>query len=224
MRLAIDHSVIDRLPNFTLGFIQYADISISESPKMLQGRINLLMETLRLDHSISDISQIEGVAGWRQAFKQLGIDPSRYRPSSESLIRRILQGNPFHWINSAVDMNNFLSVTNALPYGIYDQSKINESIVCRLGLETDQYQGINGRDVHMENKLVLADRSGAFGSPIVDSTRTMVTETATNLVQVIFFHPELSPNRKETILGSTARMFTEINGGDVAHMEVVSFS
>ena len=224
MRLTIDHSVFHRIPDFMLGFIQYTNITISDSPKMLQSRINLLVETLRLDHPVSEISKIEGVAGWRQAFKQLGIDPSRYRPSSEALIRRLLQGNSFHWINSAVDANNFLSVTNALPYGIYDLSKVNGSIICRLGLETDQYHGINGRDAHMENKLVLAEEMGAFGSPIVDSTRTMVTESATNLVQIIFFHSGLSLHQKETILGSTARMFTEINGGDVTHTELVSFS
>lgn len=224
MNLSIDQSVLDRISNFTLGFIQYTDISISDSPKMLQGRINLLVETLRLDHPVSEISQIEGVASWRQAFKQLSIDPSRYRPSSEALIRRLLQGNPFFWINSAVDVNNFLSVTHALPYGIYDLDKIEGSIICRLGLESDQYHGISGREIHMEKKLVLADESGAFGSAIVDSTRTMVAESATNLVQIIFFHPNLSPNQQETILGSTARMFTEINGGEVVHSQIVSSS
>lgn len=223
MRLSLDPTVHDRIPNFTLGFIQYTDVTISDSPKMLQGRINLLVETLRLDHAVSEINQIEGVACWRQAFKQLGIDPSRYRPSSEALIRRLLQGNPFHWVNSAVDVNNFLSVTHALPYGIYDQSKINGSILCRIGLESDHYYGINGREVQMEKKLLLADQLGAFGSPIVDSTRTMVTESATQLVQVIFFHPEMTSSQKETILGSSARMFTEINGGEVRSSEIIHF-
>ncbi len=214
MQVTIDASVYERIPEFTLGVIQYTGVSISESPKMLQGRINLFVESLRLEHSLSEITKIEGVAGWRETFKQLGIDPSRYRPSSEALLRRVLQGNAFHWINSAVDVNNFLSITYALPFGIYDQSKVSGHITCRLGVEADQYTGLNGREVHMNNKLLLADDLGAFGSPIVDSTRTMVSETATNLIQFIFFHPKLSPHQKETVLGSTARMFTEVNGGE----------
>lgn len=213
MQLTIDQSVLERIPDFSLGVIQYSDVTISDSPKMLQGRINLLAETLRLEYPASEITQIEGISEWRRAFKQLGMDPSRYRPSSEALIRRVLQGNPFHWINSAVDVNNLFSVTNSMPYGLYDLSKINGSIICRLGRETDQYEGINGREVSMDKKLLLADESGAFGSPIVDSTRTMVGETATHLIQVIFFYPGLSTEKQQTILGSTARMFTEINGG-----------
>ncbi|MGC5327462.1 B3/B4 domain-containing protein [Brevibacillus sp. SYSU BS000544] len=222
MNLLIDRSVLDRIPGFSLGMIQYADTSVSESPKMLQGRINLFFETLRLEKNVSDITSIEGVSQWRAAFKSLGIDPSRYRPSSEALLRRILQGNTLHWVNSAVDVNNFLSVTHALPYGIYDMSKISGSVVCRLGQEADQYAGINGREVGMNGKLLLADDTGAFGSPIVDSTRTMVTESATNLMQVIFFHPTLPLNQKETILGSSARMFTEINGGEVVLTKLVA--
>lgn len=222
MNLIIDRSIHDRIPDFSLGVIQYSDASISESPKMLQGRINLFFETLRLEKTLSEITSIEGVAHWRAAFKMLGIDPSRYRPSSEALLRRILQGNTLYWVNSAVDVNNFLSITHALPYGIYDSSKITGPIVCRLGQELDQYTGLNGREVGMSGKPLLADDTGAFGSPIVDSTRTMVTESASNLVQVIFFHPSLSPNQMESILGSTARMFTEINGGDVVLTKLVS--
>lgn len=222
MNLLIDRSIHDRIPDFSLGMIHYSDISVSESPKMLQGRINLFFETLRLEKTVSEITSIEGVSQWRAVFKKLGIDPSRYRPSSEALLRRILQGNTLHWVNSAVDVNNFLSVTHALPYGVYDMSKLSGPVICRLGYDSDQYVGINGREVGMSDKLLLADDSGAFGSPIVDSTRTMVTESATSLMQVIFFHPSLSPNQKESILGSTSRMLTEINGGEVVLTKIVT--
>lgn len=215
MKVVIDHSVSEFLPNLSLGVIHYTGASITDAPKLLQGRINLFVESLRLEHALSQITEIEGVREWRASFKKLGIDPSRYRPSSESLLRRLLQGNPFFWVNSAVDVNNFLSIHYGLPLGIYDEANISDSVICRIGHAEDNYDGLNGREVQMNGKLLLSDGMGAFGSPIVDSVRTRVSNESKNLLQVIFFHEQISPNKREEILGTTARMFIEINGGEV---------
>ncbi|MGE5701224.1 MAG: B3/4 domain-containing protein [Clostridia bacterium] len=222
MNVTIHPEVGQRMPGFSLGVIQYKGTSVSETPKMVQGRINLFVESLRLDHSLEAITEIEGVRGWRAGFKKLGIDPSRYRPSSEALLRRLLQGNPFFWVNSAVDVNNFISVHHALPLGIYDLANLaGPTITCRIGNPSDKYEGLNGRDMEMEGKLLLSDETGPFGSPIVDSVRTKVTESATNLVQFLFFHEHVSAEEADKIIGSCARMFIEVNGGEVAHTSVI---
>ncbi|MED1950226.1 B3/4 domain-containing protein [Brevibacillus centrosporus] len=215
MKVQLDATVFERLPRLSLGILHYSGASVSDSPKMLQGRINYFVEGLRLEHDVSKLTEIEGIREWRAAFKQAGIDPSRYRPSSEALLRRLLQGNAFFWINSAVDINNFFSVHHALPFGIYDQDQLMGDVVFRIGRADDIYEGLNGREVNMEGKLLLADENGAFGSPIVDSKRTSVTESSRNLMQVIFFHEQVSAQKKDEILGSVGRMFTEINGGEV---------
>lgn len=215
MKVQLDATVSERLPRLSLGILHYSGASVSDSPKMLQGRINYFVEGLRLEHDVSKLTEIEGIREWRAAFKQAGIDPSRYRPSSEALLRRLLQGNAFFWINSAVDINNFFSVHHALPFGIYDQDQLVGDVVFRIGYADDIYEGLNGREVNMEGKLLLADENGAFGSPIVDSKRTSVTESSRNLMQVIFFHEQVSAQKQDEILGSVGRMFTEINGGEV---------
>jgi len=222
MNVRLDSSVTERLPALSLGILHYTGVSVSDSPKMLQGRINYFVEKLRLEHDLSRLTEIEGIAAWRSCFKQLGIDPSRYRPSSEALLRRLLQGNPFFWVNSAVDVNNFFSVLYALPCGIYDQEQLHGDVLCRIGQADDRYEGLNGREVHMEGKLLLADAHGAFGSPIVDSKRSCVTEQSKNLMQVIFFHEQIPAPKKEEILGSVGRMFTEINGGNLEQSYVAT--
>ncbi|GED68592.1 tRNA-binding protein [Brevibacillus reuszeri] len=221
MKVQLDPAVSDRLPRLSLGVLQYSGASVSDSPKMLQGRINYFVESMRLEHDLSRLADIEGIREWRAAFKQVGTDPSRYRPSSEALLRRLLQGNPFFWINTAVDVNNFFSVLHALPFGIYDQNHLVGDVICRIGLADDRYEGLNEREVHMEGKLLLADETGAFGSPIVDSKRTCVTDQSRDLLQVIFFHEAVEAHKKDEILGSVARMFTEINGGEVTNTSIV---
>ncbi|MGG1664566.1 B3/B4 domain-containing protein [Brevibacillus sp. NRS-1366] len=222
MKVQLDPSVSERLPRFSLGILHYSGASVSDSPKMLQGRINYYVESLRLEHEVSRLSEIEGIREWRSTFKRAGIDPSRYRPSSEALLRRLLQGNPFFWINSAVDVNNFFSVLHALPFGIYDLNHLAGDVFCRIGHVDDRYEGLNGREVQMEGKLLLADEKGAFGSPIVDSKRSCVTEQTRDLLHVIFFHEHVSSQKKDEIIGSVGRMFTEINGGEVTHTSIVS--
>lgn len=216
MKVQLDATVSERLPRLSLGILHYSGVSVSASPKMLQGRINYFVEGLRLEHDLSRLTEIEGVREWRAAFKQVGTDPSRYRPSSEALLRRLLQGNPFFWINSAVDVNNFFSILHALPFGIYDQDQLVGDVVLRIGQQEDSYEGLNGREVNMLDKLLLADEKGAFGSPIMDSKRSCVTENNRSLMQVIFFHEQVSSAKKDEILGSAGRMFTEINGGEVS--------
>ena len=39
---------------------------------------------------------------------------------------------------------------------------------------------------HLEGRPVLADSKGPFGSPISDSTRTMVTESVQSILVVIY--------------------------------------
>ncbi|UFJ41304.1 hypothetical protein LOK74_01850 [Brevibacillus humidisoli] len=221
MQVSIDPSVAERIPKLALGILHYQGCSVTPSPKLLQGRVNLYVESLRLEHELTKLTEVEGVREWRADFKRLGIDPSRYRPSSEALLRRLLQGNPFHWINTAVDVNNFLSVQQALPYGIYNYKLLGGEVVCRLGREGDSYQALNGREVNMSGKILLADENGPFGSPIVDSVRTSVTEEAVDLLQVIFFHQQVSADQRDKILGMTARMFTEINGGEAVFTKLV---
>lgn len=83
MNVALASSITNQLPGFSLGIIRYAGVTLSDSPKMLQGRINLFVETLRNEREGSQITDIEGIREWRAMFKKLGIDPSRYRASSE---------------------------------------------------------------------------------------------------------------------------------------------
>lgn len=222
MKVQLDASVTERLPQLSLGILHYSGASVSDSPKMLQGRINYFVESLRLEHDPARLTDIEGIREWRAAFKQVGTDPSRYRPSSEALLRRLLQGNEFFWINSAVDINNFFSVLHALPFGIYDQAQLAGDVILRVGTSEDVYEGLNGREVNMEGKLLLSDDKGAFGSPIVDSKRSCVTENSRNLMQVIFFHEQVSSQKKDEILSSVGRMFTEINGGDLDSSYILS--
>jgi DNA/RNA-binding domain of Phe-tRNA-synthetase-like protein len=216
--ITISPKIKELVPNFKIGAITYHDIAISESPQMIKGRFQLFLESLKLeDKSAADYP---GVAEYRSVFKKLGTDPSRYRPASEALLRRILSGKDLPPINSGVDVNNFFSIRFAIPIGLYNLDKVSGDVEIRVGGVNDTYEGLNGREMSMEGKLLTADDTGAFGSPIVDSKRTMVDESVKNALHIVYLLPSMGESEAEELLQSMASMFTQVNGGS-AEIQVV---
>jgi DNA/RNA-binding domain of Phe-tRNA-synthetase-like protein len=131
-------------------------------------------------------------AAVRTLYKRIGIDPTKTRPSSEALLRRVRKGDPLPRINSLVDVINWCSVETQLPYGLYDLDRIEGAIEVRLGREGESYPGIRKDVVHVAGRLVLADALGPFGNPTSDSLRTCVT-TATRAALIVIFAPAPLP-------------------------------
>ena len=124
----------------------------------------------------------------RQLFRAVGIDPTKYRPSSEALLRRAIKGEPVRSINAMVDINNICSMEYRLPFGCYDLDHIvGEDITIRLGENHEEYTGV-AKQISIGGKLCCADAVGPFGSPISDSARTKVTETTKQVLVLAFGH------------------------------------
>lgn len=122
----------------------------------------------------------------RAMYRRVGLDPTRRRPSSEALLRRVARGDALPRINSLVDICNWCSLELQLPYGLYDVDRIDGEVVLRLGGQGEEYAGIRKDVVHVCDRLTLADRLGPFGNPSSDSLRTMVTPETTRVLAVIF--------------------------------------
>lgn len=142
----------------------------------------------KVRENITDLewADIPGVKGSRLAYKAFGRNPSRYRVSSEALLRRVKRGDELYHINSVVDVNNLISVTSGLSVGSYDLSKVNGPIILRKASTGEGYTGIGKDFIDMENMLVLADDEGIFGSSMSDSTRAMVTNQTQDVLVVIY--------------------------------------
>ncbi len=137
--------------------------------------------------------EIEGLAPARRLYRAFGIDPTSTRPSSEALLRRILQGKPFPSINAAVDICNLCSTTFLLPIGLYDAAKIEGKVTLRQGEPGESYPGIRKDSVNVAGRPVLVDDVGPFGNPTSDSLRTCVTEATGSLFMVIFAPANYAP-------------------------------
>jgi DNA/RNA-binding domain of Phe-tRNA-synthetase-like protein len=154
----------------------------------------------------------EEIAAVRTMYKRVGLDPTKTRPSSEALLRRVRKGDSLPRINSMVDVCNWCSLEFQLPYGLYDAARIDGDVELRMGGPGESYPGIRKDTVHVEGRIALADRVGPFGNPTSDSARTMVTTATMEALLVVFAPREVEPRRLEQVLDATSRRMTEFTG------------
>ena len=132
------------------------------------------------------VNEIPNIKESRASYKAFGKDPSRYRVSSEALIRRIGQGKGLYEVNTVVDVNNLISIESGFSAGSYDVEKLGDRLVFRIGKKGETYQGIGKDEVNIEALPVLSDEEGAIGSSTSDSRRAMITEDAREVLTLIY--------------------------------------
>lgn len=157
----------------------------------------------------------------RTMYRRLGIDPTKTRPSSEALLRRVKKGDRLPRINTLVDICNWCSLELQLPYGLYDLSAIEPPIELRLGVEGEQYEGIRKDAVHIAGRPALADRRGPFGNPTSDSARTMVTEATIEVLCVVFAPADVPASEIRRVLDLTAARFQTFTGAGERWRDVI---
>lgn len=149
----------------------------------------------------------------RVMYRRIGLDPTKTRPSSEALLRRVRKGDRLPRINTLVDVCNWCSLEFQLPYGLYDVAAIRPPVALRLGHEGESYPGIRKDAVNVGGRLTLADAEGPFGNPTSDSARTMVTAATRHVLTVVFAPAETTVARLESVLATTSERMRRFAGG-----------
>lgn len=182
MTITIDKSVVTK---FKCAILFFTQVENSDSNESLWKEIDTFSRQLRAAYDTP--SQAANLfEASRKLYRAIGIDPTRRRPSSEALLRRVIQGKPLYKVNTLVDAGNYCSMYFHLSIGFYDAIKIKGNVTFRLGLEGEHYQGINKGAINVARKLALSDDFGPFGNPSSDSDRTKLTLTTTEAMMVLF--------------------------------------
>ncbi len=172
-------------PKMTLGCIQ-AHVNVESSNDSLWKEINGYCDVLKKEIHIEELASLPRIKDGREVYKKLGKVPSKYRLSSEALIRRILQGKGVYKINNIVDINNLISLKSKFPVGSYNIKNLHLPISLMVGKEGEQYKGIGKENISIENLPVLTDSISSFGSPTSDSERAMITNNVIEILMCIY--------------------------------------
>src|SRR6202166_4751583 len=115
------------------------------------------------------------VAAVRALFRAAGCDPTRYRPSSEALLRRGVKGEEVAATQPLGDLTNCLSIGLAVPCSVAAEGSFAPPVSLRAGRPGEAFASLRG-PFHLEGKPLLADAEGPFSTPITDSQRIKVQE------------------------------------------------
>jgi DNA/RNA-binding domain of Phe-tRNA-synthetase-like protein len=164
---------------------------------------------------------VPGVAETRALFHRLDIDPTKTRPSSEALLRRVLQGKGLPRVLPAVDTCNLCSLEAQIPLGLYDRERIHGTLHVRVGKPGEGYPGIRKQRVNLGGRLLLADDDGPFGAPTSDSLHAAVVPETTRLLVVLFCPVERAGADLSTTLERIADRLGRWCGASVIAVRIV---
>lgn len=172
VQVRIDPSLRERFPEIYISSREKI-VEVRQS-KNLDEHVSKIRSSI--NYSLENIKDHPVVRAFRDFYWEIGIDPTKIRPASEALVRRILSGSSLPEINNVVDAGNLASLETLIPIGIYDLDKIAGVPVLRFAKLDEEFIDITGKVKRLEPySIVLSDDVGIIHIfPHRDSLRTMV--------------------------------------------------
>lgn len=185
MRIIVSEEIRKLCPSFK-GAAIYAQVKNSAYSQPLWDEIQVTSAAFCERFTTESIKTFSPIQATRQAYRNCGKDPSRYRPSGESLIRRILQGKPLYQIDTLVDLINLASIKEGYSIGGFDADKVQgETLTLGIGKAEEPYEGIGRGLLNIEGLPVYRDALGGIGTPTSDHERTKMNIKTTHLLALV---------------------------------------
>ena len=185
MQIIVSQEIESVCPAF-VGAAVEAQVVNTPYSKELWDEIHALEERFRQELTTESLKDLPSIAATRRVYKACGKDPSRYRPASEQLIRRMLQGKELYQIDTLVDLINLASIAYGYSIGGFDADKfVGDTLTLGVGREGEPYEGIGRGMLNIAGLPVYRDAEGGVGTPTSDHERTKITLATTHLVVLI---------------------------------------
>jgi DNA/RNA-binding domain of Phe-tRNA-synthetase-like protein len=173
------------LPGWELFWAELELVDPAAAAEEVAGLRQAAEVRLRARVSFETLAALPVVTALRRLFKAAGCDPSRYRPSSEALARRVLKGEGLPAVHPLVDVNNTLSIDLLVPCCVLAAGSIVPPVELRVGRAGEVLDAMRG-PLDLAGKPLLADAHGPFGTPITDSHRVKVQPETTRALVVAY--------------------------------------
>lgn len=185
MKIIVSQEIESVCPGF-VGAAVKAKVTNSPYCETLWTEINALGEQYKATLTTESLKQMSGIEATRRVYRACGKDPSRYRPASEALIRRMLQGKELYQINTLVDLINLASIKFGYSIGGFDADKfVGDTLTLGVGRANEPYEGIGRGIINIEGLPVYRDAQGGVGTPTSDNERTKIVSDTTHLLILI---------------------------------------
>ncbi len=185
MNIIVTEDLRSKCPEF-LGACIEADVTNTIHSDGLWNEIAELTTKYASTLTTESLKSNSAISATRKVYRLCGKDPSRYRPSSEALVRRAIQGKSLYSVNTIVDLTNLVSMASGYSIGAFDRDKIvGDTLTLGIGVKDEPYEGIGRGPVNIEGLPVYRDAAGGIGTPTTDHERTKTGIDTKHLVVLI---------------------------------------
>lgn len=185
MKVIVSQEIEQICPEF-VGACVEADVVNTAYSEALWQENKLLCNKLCQTLTTESLKEMTSIAATRRVYKACGKDPSRYRPASEALIRRALQGKELYQRDTLVDLVNLASIAFGYSIGGFDADRfVGDTLTLGIGREGEPYEGIGRGMINIHGLPVYRDAEGGVGTPTSDHERTKMTLDTRHLVVLI---------------------------------------
>ena len=184
INISVSPLIFNVCPHFAFSAIQCKVKNTPHSEELWQ-EITAFSEKFASETALNEINKLPNIFETREAYKKLGKDPNRYRPSAEALCRRIVRGIPLYQIDTLVDLINLVSLKTRYSIGGFDADKVEGDVMLGVGKADEKFEAIGRGMLNIEGLPVYRDDIGAIGTPTSDEERTKITPETTNLLMII---------------------------------------
>lgn len=215
MKVIVSSQIENVCPQF-VGACVEAQVVNSPFNEALWEEIESLGEKFRSELTTESLKELTSIAATRRVYKICGKDPSRYRPASEALIRRMLQGKRLYQCNTLVDLVNLASIAFGYSIGGFDADKFQgDTLTLGIGREGEPYEGIGRGLINIQGLPVYRDDLGGVGTPTSDNERTKITDETTHLLVLIngYDGDEKRVRENAEYIQSLLRKYAQSDGG-----------
>ena len=185
MKVIVSQEIKSVCPEF-VGACVEAEVVNTPYSEELWKEIEALGNKFREELTTESLKEMTSIAATRRVYKSCGKDPSRYRPASEALIRRVLQGKELYQRDTLVDLINLASIAFGYSIGGFDADKfVGDTLTLGIGREGEPYEGIGRGMINIHGLPVYRDAQGGVGTPTSDNERTKMMLATTHLLVLI---------------------------------------
>ncbi len=185
VKIVVSSELREICPHF-IGVAVNAHFTNTTYSAELWAEIEAYAEDIRQRLTTDDIKEMPSIRATRMVYKACGKDPSRYRPSAEALLRRVLQGKNLYQIDTAVDLINLASMVFGYSIGGFDADKIDgDALTLGIGREGEPYEGIGRGELNIQGLPVYRDATGGIGTPTSDHERTKMEISTSHILAIV---------------------------------------
>lgn len=185
MQIIVSQEIEQVCPRFVGAAVEAQCVNSAYSAPLWE-EIHAATEHFKATLTTESLKHLPSIEATRRVYRACGKDPSRYRPASEALIRRVLQGKNLYQIDTLVDLINLASITYGYSIGGFDADKfVGDTLTLGIGRAGEPYEGIGRGMINIEGLPVYRDAVGGVGTPTSDHERTKITLSTTHLMVLI---------------------------------------